>query len=335
MKLSLCIVGCGRYARSVLNDIRDLDDEFQFFFADRDREIAKSYSESYGGAGYFGSYEEAADDPRVQAMYFLTPHDRHLDDATLAAPYRKHILMEKPIARTVAEATKLIRTAEAGGVKLMVAENFRFLPVVQKTKELIAQGAIGELRSVQVRREGYDARAVEWRTSVARNGGGRLIDGGIHRIDILVNLGGFPETVYALVESPKVLPDHEGEDGIVMVMQLPNDVTGMVHYSGGTSVAEPSDEVRVTGTVGVISFEPNGSELTLESRDRKSTVQVEPARDGVRRMVREFRDCIVEDREPLMSGTEALKDLAVVLAAYESAERGVPVTPSGPSGSAK
>ena len=329
MKLSLCIAGCGRYARSVLDDIRDdLDDEIDFFFADLDPQKARSYSETYRGVGHFGNYEDAAADPRIQAMYFLTPHDRHLDDATLAARYRRHILMEKPIARTAEEATELIRAAEAGGVKLMVAENFRFLPIVQRAKELIAQGAIGELRSVQVRREGYDARAVEWRASVVRNGGGRLIDGGIHRIDILLNLGGFPETVYAMVESPKVLPDHEGEDGISIMAQLPNGVTGMVHYSGGTSVAEPSDWVKVTGTRGVISFMPNGSDLTIESRDQKSTVHVEPSRIAVKRMVREFRDCILVGREPLMSGSEALNNLAVVLAAYESAELGVPVKPS-------
>ena len=331
MKLSLCIAGCGRYARSVLDDIRDdLDDEIDFFFADSDPQKARSYSETHRGVGYFGSYEDAAADPRVQAMYFLTPHDRHLDDATLAAQYRKHILMEKPIARTVKEATELIRAAEAGGVKLMVAENFRFLPTVDKAKELIAQGAIGELRSVQVRREGYDARAVEWRASVARNGGGRLIDGGIHRIDILLNLGGFPESVYAILESPKVLPDHEGEDGIMIMARLPDGVTGTVHYSGGTSVAQPSDSVKVSGTTGVISFAPNGSELTVASRDRESTVQIEPAREGVKRMVREFRDCIRNDREPVMTGIEALKDLAVVLAAYESADRGAPVEPSRP-----
>ena len=59
MKLSLCIVGCGRYAGVVLNEIQDMTDEFDFYFASRDLSKAKSYCERFGGIDYFGSYEEA------------------------------------------------------------------------------------------------------------------------------------------------------------------------------------------------------------------------------------------------------------------------------------
>ena len=249
-------------------------------------------------------------------MYFFTPHDLHLNNTRLAARHGKHVLMEKPIARTVPEAKELIEVAQDAGVKLMVAENFRFLPLVDKTKELVAKGAIGELRVVQAQHEGYDAGSVGWRTSIARNGGGRLIDGGVHYIDIMLNLAGFPESLYAVIEEPKVLPGHEGEDGVLITARLPNGVTDLVHYSGGTSVSEPFDWVRVTGTRGVISFAPDDREMTLETRDGQRTLRVEPARRGVRGMVREFRDCIAEDREPIMSGAEATNDVAVALAAY-------------------
>lgn len=325
MKLQLCIAGCGRYARTILDGIQDMTDIVELYFASRDASKAKRYCEDYGGSGYFGGFKDAARDSRIDAMYFLTPHDLHLENAKLAAAHGKHILMEKPVARTLEEARHLIQAAEDGGVKLMVAENFRFLPNVAKCKQLIADGSIGQLRSVQVLHEGYDTGAVDWRTNAERNGGGRFIDGGIHFVDILLNLAGFPESVYAVFESPKVLPEHEGEDGILMTASLPEGVTGLLHYSGGTSVAGTSEFVKVTGTSGVLSFVPDSAEVNVETRDGKTSIQIEPARVGIERMVREFRDCIRQDREPVMSGGVALDDLAVVLAAYRSAEQGTPV----------
>ena len=314
----------------VLDDIHDMTDVVDLYFASRDLDKARSYNETYGGSGYFGSYEDAVRDPRVQAMYFFTPHDLHLDGVRLAARHRKHVLLEKPIGRTIAEAREVIGAAADAGVTLMVAENFRFLPLVDKCKEMIAQGVIGDLRLVQVFHEGYDAGAIEWRTSVARNGGGRFIDGGVHFVDIMLNVAGFPESVYAVIESPRVLPDHEGEDGIITTACLPKGVTGLVHYFGGTPVSEPFDWVKVTGSTGVLSFHPNASEMTLETREDKRTISVEPARRGVRGMVREFRDSIVAEREPIMSGREALNDLAVVLAAYRSAQLGTVVNLAEP-----
>lgn len=320
MKLSLCIVGCGGYAKSVLNDIRDMTDIVDFFFASREIEKAEAYCQQYGGVDYFGSYEDAATDPRVQAMYFFTPHDRHLENAKLAAQYGKHVLMEKPIARTISEATELIEIVGDAGVKLMIAENFRFDPAVAKAKELIDEGAVGDLRFVDVRSEGFDVDAVGWRLDRERAGGGRFIDGGIHYVDVLRNLAGNPEQVYAAYHTPKLVPGIEGEDGITLTARFAGGLTGLIQYSSGTPVARKRDGVYITGTKGQLRFAPFGNEVTLETSSGAKVFLVEPAYRGVRRMLREFRDSVAEDREPVMSGQEALNDLAVVLAAYESAE---------------
>jgi len=125
MKLSLCIVGCGRYADVVLNEISNMTEEFDFYFASRDLSKAKSFCERYSGADYFGSYDEALSDPRVQAAYFFTPHHVHLENAQLAARYKKHILVEKPIARTIEESQALVQTAQDAGVQLMADERLR------------------------------------------------------------------------------------------------------------------------------------------------------------------------------------------------------------------
>ena len=313
----LCVVGCGGYARVVLDDIYDMKDVVDLYFASRDLDKARQYCEDYDGVDYFGSYEQAASDPRVQALYIFTPHDVHLESVQLAAHHRKHILLEKPIGRTISEATEIIQIAEASDVTFMIAENFRFLPMVDKCKELIESGVIGSLKVVDAQHQGFD-KAIEWRSEADRNGGGRLIDGGIHYVDILLNLGGIPEKLYAVEEEHKIIRNHDGEEGVSLTAHLPNKVVGMMRYSGGSPIMEHRNLVQVTGTKGMLTFDPTGSEMELDTLNGKDIIFTHSPSRGVHQMVAEFCSSIHEGREPIMSGQDAINDLAVVLAAYRS-----------------
>ena len=137
MALSLCVVGCGEFAGTFARTMQSIPDQVQLLFASRDSRRAADYSARFNGIGYFGSYESAAADPRVDAMYICTPHYLHLEHAVLAAHAGKHILVEKPIARSQHEAAELIQAAERAGVTLMVAENYRFMSGVRLARELI------------------------------------------------------------------------------------------------------------------------------------------------------------------------------------------------------
>ena len=324
-RLSICIVGCGQYAHIVMEYIGEMTDEVEFSFASRDIDKAMEYCEQYGGTAYYGSYEDAASDPRVDAMYFITPHDLHLENAELAAKHGKHVLMEKPIARTVDESRKLIEATQNAGVTLMVGENFRFDPATDKAKELIADGAIGDLSLVDIQSENLDDGCVGWRLSLERCGGGRMIDGGIHYVDVLRNLAGHPERVYAVVPEHKVIPGLEGEDTMAVTASLPGGLTGFLRYSGWTPHDSRRD-VRITGTSGRIHYEVFGSDVTVQNDGGVSAYPVEPEIRGMKSMVRDFIAAVQEGREPVMNGQEALNDLAVVLASYESVRTGAPVS---------
>ena len=236
MKISMCIAGCGGYAKTVLNDIHDMTDEFDLYFASRDINKASEFNDTYNGKGFFGSYEDAATDSRIQALYFLTPHHTHLDDALMAAGHNKHILIEKPIARTADESAKMIDAARMAGVKLMVAENYRFLPAVEKCKDILASGNIGSLRLVQVQAESY-SEPTKWRTNSEQTGGGVFIDGGIHFVDVVMNIGGYPKDVYASTPT-QVFRGGQGEDGIVMMANLPDGAVGLINMSRATERRE-------------------------------------------------------------------------------------------------
>ena len=309
MKLALCIVGCGRYADAVLNDIHDMTDEFDFYFASRDLEKAREYCERFGGADYFGSYEEALSDTRVQAAYFFTPHHVHLENTELAARHGKHLLVEKPIARTIEESRKLMRTAVEAGVKLMVAENFRFLHTVRRAKSMIATGtlgSIGNLRLIDIKVEAFRPPTSPWRYDASLTGGGSFIDAGIHYVDLIMNLGGMPSQVYAATPT-KVHRHSEGEDGLVLIANLPNDAVAVFNFSRATSRNAEYNYVGITGTQGYIEFKPYGSEITFENTLVRRTVRLPEAHRGAREMVREFRECIQQERPPLTDGEEGIK----------------------------
>ena len=136
MPLGLCIVGCGQFARTFARSLQSVRDDLDLFFASRTLARAQAYAAQFQGCGAFGSYEAAAADPRVEALYVCTPHHLHQAHVTLAAEAGKHILVEKPLARTLAEGQAIIAAAQQAGVTLMVAENAHFMAAVRQCKRL-------------------------------------------------------------------------------------------------------------------------------------------------------------------------------------------------------
>ena len=228
MKLGLCVIGCGGFARTFAELIAVARDRVELFFASRDYARAKDYCNEFNGAGAFGSYEDAAADPRVEALYICTPHHLHLEHARLAARAKKHILLEKPIARTVDEAQAIISATNAARVQLMIAENYRFRAPVQEAKRIIASGGVGRVRLIQVQQEHpFDPKS--WRNNRHQTGGGVWMDGGVHKVSVLAHLahlyavevGGWkPRNQVYAVEVPPGVPGLEAEDIVVSLTSL-------------------------------------------------------------------------------------------------------------------
>jgi predicted dehydrogenase len=229
--------------------------------------------------------------------------------------------MEKPIARTVEEALRMRRACADAGVKLMVAENHRFLPTVVRAKELLDSGDVGDLRAVNMTCDWFGDTG-GWRNSLETAGGGSFIDAGIHYVDTLVHVGGMPELLYAAAP-PRVL-GKEGEDGISIVAHLPGGAIATIVFSNGTRLSDERLEIVVAGTEETLLFDPFGDEIERQSLDGG---RMEPVGGlgGSSAMLMEFRASVLEDREPAMSADEGIADLKVVLAAYRSVETRAPV----------
>lgn len=321
MKLSLCVVGCGDFAKTFAQAMGSMRDEVELFFASRDLERAKAYAEAYGGSDAFGSYEEAAADPRVQAMYICTPHHLHREHAVMAARAGKHLMVEKPIARTIDEARDMVAEARRAGVIFMVAENYRYMSAVRKAKEIIDSGALGGLRLVQLQEEAKMVPS-EWRSTRPASGGGVLIDGGIHKIDILLYLSGMPRQIFAAALPPSGPAAGEVEDGVVIMTRSEDGVVGVINHAWTAANNPGPCWISVSGLQGRLYFEIRASRLMWDDGREEHALPLEPDHYGLVPMVREFRSSILEGRQPLTSGEAGLADLAVVLKAYESMECG-------------
>ncbi len=298
--------------------------EVDLYFASRDLARARDYASRFGGRDAFGSYAEAVSDSRVEAVYVCTPHHLHREHASLAFRAGKRVLVEKPIAGTLADAEAMIREADASGVTFMVAENFRFLPPVQEAKRLIDQGRLGQVRLIQLH-EQFPFAPGGWRSRAELNGGGVLIDGGIHKLSAVAYLVAPPIEVYAR-EVPTSQPGLEAEDGVAVITRDAGGAVGLINHSWSVVPPQPHSWAQISGTEATLYFEPGQPWLKIADARSEITLDLADYGNGLVPMVREFRSSIREGRRPAMTGEGGMADLALVLAAYQSMQTGLPVS---------
>ena len=323
MKFGLCVIGCGAFARTFATQIQGELADIDLYFASRDEGKAATFATEYRGAGSFGSYESAVADAQVDAVYICTPHHLHLEHARLAASAGKHILLEKPLARTAAEANAIVSVAADAGVTLMVAENYRFMPPVLAAKELVDSGAVGTLRLVQLQ-EDFPFQPTEWRNDAEQNGGGVLIDGGIHKASLLAYLAGDPSEVYA-AEVPSAQPAMAAEDGVFAMLRFPDGLVGVINHTWSAGPHSDRPWVTVSGSKASLAFELGGDWIDTINEAGRHRKKLGADRAGLAGMVREFRQCVQQGRRPAMTGEEGARDVALVQAVYESMRLGAPV----------
>ena len=214
--------------------------------ASRDSQRAGAVASELGIPRVYGSYEALLDDPEVDAVYNPLPNHLHVEWSIRAIAAGKHVLCEKPIGLSVAEAEQLAAAADAKpGLKVMEAFMYRHHPQWVKSKELVDSGAIGTLKAVQAVFAYNNTNPDDIRNQ-AEIGGGGLMDIGCYPISVSRFLfGAEPERVSASLEFDASF----GTDTYgAVIMDFPGG-TGSFFYS---TQAEPQQRVTVTGTDGRI-----------------------------------------------------------------------------------
>ncbi len=212
----------------------------------RDGDRALAVAEALGIPRVHGSYEALLADPEVDAVYVPLPNHLHAEWTIAAARAGKHVLCEKPIATTSAEAERMVEACAAEGVRLMEAFMYRLHPSWVAVRELVASGRIGRLRAVQSWFSYFNDDPTNIR-NVAAFGGGALYDIGCYPVNLSRMLfGAEPSRVEASIERD---PD-TGVD--VLTSGVLRFEEGVATFTCSTRV-EPDQRVHVYGSEGRIS----------------------------------------------------------------------------------
>ncbi|MGC4025251.1 MAG: Gfo/Idh/MocA family oxidoreductase [Mesorhizobium sp.] len=282
------------------------------------------------------STEAIFDDPAIDAVLLLTPPNTHLDLVTRAAQAGKHILLEKPLEISPERAQKLVETAEHAGVKLGVVLQHRFRPVSVALRSIISDGRLGQIISASARLSNWRPQSYydePGRGTYARDGGGVLLTQGIHTLDLLISLAGLPDEVTGYAATSPA-HDMEAEDMAFAAIRYANGALGTI---GATTVAYPGypDSIDIIGTKGTARIE--SGKLVAQFHDgtlTEATDNTESMGAGSdpmafphqhhRAVLQDFLAAIREDREPMVSGREALKVHRLIDAILRSGKTGRP-----------
>jgi predicted dehydrogenase len=283
----------------------------------RRSEMAEEFAGRFGARRWHADWRDLVRDDEVDAVYIATPVKLHAPIAIAAAEAGKHVLCEKPMALDVDECDRMIRGAEASGVTLGVAYYRHLYPIVQRVKQLLAEGAIGLPVMAQLDAfERFDpprGHPRAWLLDPAASGGGPMFDFGCHRIEVLLHLFGAVAAVSAL--RGNVLFDRPVEDAAVAALRFspgPLAVVAVAH-----AASEPRDTLDVFGSEGSIHVAKlNGSEVRLVRGGRETVEQHPGPANAHLPLIQQFVESVLCGGRPAVDGVAGRAVNRVLEAVY-------------------
>ena len=315
----ICFIGCGKIADNHSKLLKKLYHTIPLFFYDKDYMRALDLKSKYKGIGALPSLQHAFDNADIDIIFITTPHAYHAEIASDAARFGKNIIIEKPVARNMLELKKITSAVEKTQVRCAVAENYYFKSMVKKIKQLIEDDYIGKPLFIEINKSNKDA-ITGWRTDKELMGGGALLEGGVHWINLLVSLSGSePKSVIASKPDIEYETNIPFEDSLSLLVKFNNGMSGKLFHSWiipnrfkGMSLS------KIYGTDGVITFESNGLFISAYGKKKKKYFADISDFLGYKKMLSSFVENFLKGKpwEPDMNRIET--EFKLVSAAYKS-----------------
>ncbi len=308
--MRMAVIGSGYIAAYHAQGIRDHEGASLVALANWREESLARLAARFSVPKTTTHWRDLADDPDIDGVVIATPNALHAEQVVTFLRAGKHVLVEKPMATSTAEAEHMIMAARSAHRSLMVAHCFRFHPDVQAMRARIESGALGEI----VRTVSYGSHAgwgpSGWFTDRRLAGGGALIDMGVHAIDTTRYILGDPEptSVHAVVGTRYGSYDVD-DDGLIL-LTWSNGTSSMVEfgwwqpYVGGLCA-----DNEVFGT--------KGYDRIWHYTEPPPGVDPEP-QSMYSAQIAEFVDSVAEGRPPRPSGEDGLVVMRIVDEAYRS-----------------
>jgi len=321
--IGLGIIGLGAQGKlSLCNSLR-LNEARVAGVADVSK-TALSYARKKGVKNVYTNYADLLRNNEIDAVVINLPNFLHLEGAINAAEAGKHVLLEKPLARTVEEGEKIVSSARKNGVKLMVGYDMRFNPVFRKIHDEIVDGFFGSVRIAEATNVGGGpfsprndsmgpVKVPAWWFDKKLTGGGALLDLGSHLVNLLIWY--FGEVLQAESHLDHIFK-MDLEDAATCVLRFKQGTVATAHVGWFSKTLFES--LQICGTAGnkLIQIYPRSTLRTAWTGIGRS---IGVGDDTSFLKVKHFVDSLQNDEQPQPSGEEGLYDLRVISIAYRNA----------------
>lgn len=339
MKIKWGVIGCGGIAdRRTIPGMMLADNAELVAVMDANGEVAEKVREKYNAKYAFDNYEELLAIDEIDAVYIASPVFCHKEQAFAAAKAKKHILLEKPMALTVAESQEIADYCKKEGVKLGVGLMMRFHSYHQEMKKIIAEGKLGDVVSMRGQLTcWYPDIPNNWRQNKALSGGGALMDMGIHCIDLLQYITGLKAKEVTGFAGTQTF-SYNADDSAAVVMKMENGALAMVDANFNIPDAAAKCKLEIYGTKGSIMAEGTVSQVeggdvsvlisddSLEYDAAQNRDELIPIKLDVEfgnmytKEVESFGNAILNDTEPAITAEDAIFVQNIVERAYAASD---------------
>ena len=298
------ILGCGNISKKFATGLQSLDNATLAAVGSRSQENADRFADEFPADRRHASYEALAADPDVDAIYVATPHPFHLENSVLCLRNKKSVLCENPFPINRAQAEELVAVSLDEKVFLMEAMWSRFLPLLVRVRELIADGAIGEVRMLQAD-FGFRANVnPDGRLFNLDLGGGGLLDVGVYTVSLASMILGTPDDILSTAEIGETGVDEQA------AIIFKYDSGQMALLAAGVRTRTPH-EATILGTDGYIRLHSswwNGSKGTLVRGNDSEPLETPTVGNGYNYEAEEVARCVAEGliESPAMPHDESI-----------------------------
>ena len=317
------IIGTGFIAdRGIAPHIQEVAESELVAVVSRDQGRADEFVRKHSARRAYTRYDQLLSDPEVQVVAIHTPNALHADQAIAAARAGKHVLCDKPMATSVADAKRVLDECSKAGVRLGINFQTRYHACFLEARRLIQADALGEVQLVEVEVSNGGSPLRNWRTEPELAGLGTINNIGVHAYDLLRFLLGAEITEVSTLTDVGRKPELE-----VMAISLFRFSNGAMAYANANQ-AYPNNlpEITVYGSKGRITASNvtrpwmDGEMRVLVDSDEKVTK--ESSQDCYRRVIDDFNHAVLEKREPHATGEDGLRSVQLTDAMARSAREG-------------
>lgn len=347
--INVGVIGTGSISAMHLQSYQKHANANLLAVCDLNEERAQRAAEKYGATKVFTDYNELLADPEIDAVSICTWNNTHAEISIAALNAGKHVLVEKPLCRTVEEALQVQEAVKSSGKLLQVGFVRRYDPNAQMLREFADKGEFGDIyfaKASSVRRLGNPGG---WFSDIERSGGGPLIDIGVHVIDLCWYMMGRPKPVSVSANTYRKLgnrsnvrnlsfykaADYDAEKNTVedmanAMIRFENGASLLVDVSFTLHSKENLQSVKLYGDKGGFEIDP---EVVIVTEKHDTIINIQPQTDNkgfdfdaaFQSEVDHFISSIENGTSPLSPVEDGVEIMKILCGIYESAEKGVEV----------